>query len=108
MKGDAAAFALVESGVVVDHEVFGGVVGDFPEADGLAFGSGDGEGAAEAVDAFAVEGCAEASFAGGEGDEFGACEVVVGFGGRTLEASTGGDVGDGVGFVECAVGADLQ
>jgi hypothetical protein len=59
VEGDAAAFALVESCVVVDHEVFGGVVGDFPEADGLAFGSGDGEGAAEAVDAFAVGCCAE-------------------------------------------------
>ncbi len=72
MEGDATAFVGVEAGVVVDHEheVFGSVVGDFPEADDLAFGSGDREGAAESVDAFAVGGGAEAGFAGGEGDEF--------------------------------------
>lgn len=51
-------------GVVVDHEVFGGVVGDFPEADDLAFGSGDRECAAESVDAFNVGGGAESGFAG--------------------------------------------
>lgn len=51
-------------GVVVDHEVFGGVVGDFPKADDLAFGSGDREGAAESVDAFNVGGGAESGFAG--------------------------------------------
>ena len=71
LEGDRAAFAFVEAGVVVDHEVFGGVVGDFPEADDLAFGSGDRKGAAESVDAFAVGGGAESGFAGGEGDEFG-------------------------------------
>ena len=65
-------------GVVVDHEVFGGVVGDFPEADDLAFGSGDREGAAESVDAFNVGGGAESGFAGGEGNEFGVGEVEVG------------------------------
>jgi hypothetical protein len=68
VEGDAATFALVEAGVVVDHEVFGGVVGDFPEADDLAFGSGDREGTTESVNAFAVGSCAEAGFACGEGD----------------------------------------
>ena len=44
MEGDAAAFIG-----------FDGVVGDFPEADDLAFGSGDREGAAESVDALMLE-----------------------------------------------------
>jgi hypothetical protein len=44
----------------------------------LAFGSGDREGAVEAVDAFAVADSAHSGVAGGEGDEFAAGEVKVG------------------------------
>jgi hypothetical protein len=49
-----AGLAFEQAGVVLDHEVLGTGVIDFPEADQLAAGAGEGEGAAQAVDAFAV------------------------------------------------------
>jgi hypothetical protein len=69
VEGDAAAFALVESCVVVDHEVFGGVVGDFPEAE---LDAGEDEAGVEEGFGFVGFGGGEEEAVGGDVENFGA------------------------------------
>lgn len=78
MQGGTSALVCLEALIVMNHQVFGGLVGYFPEADDLAFSSSYDEGAAQSVDAFACGDVAESGVAGREDDEFGTGEVEVG------------------------------
>ena len=77
-EGFTAAQASGELFVVASHQALGAKVADLPQAEQLGFGSGQGKGATQTVDAFAIGDVAEAGVAGGEDDELSAKEVELG------------------------------
>jgi len=77
-QGFAAALASGEVFVIAGHQALGAIVADVPQAHELSFGSGQGKGAAQTVDALTIRHFAEAGLAGGEDHELSAQEVELG------------------------------
>ena len=73
----AAPGAVEQTIVVLHHQIFGAVVANFPEANELGFGSGEGEGAAQPINAFTVGNVTKSGFAGRQNDQLSSAQIEI-------------------------------
>ena len=99
-QGSSAGFSSLEAPVVRLHEGGGGLIAHLPEAEEAGAGTGHGDGAPEAVDAFSSSGFPGAGLAGGDHNQLGALPVELArLGGEVPVFTTPSDAGCWAGSV---------